>query len=140
MKYIVLLIGLPLLLFGFTNNQAKLKEKADETIFLRRVESAIILHDADLLMSMMEKDYRRSQHDEFLEGRTMQFLNEFFGAEIEFTDITRATLINYQLQKGSKTDYEVYFKLNSATAEVVSQFFMRKNTSTNTFALYGAVG
>lgn len=129
-----------ILLSSFLPSPYKIKEKAPETKFLREVESAVVTHDADKLMLMMELDYKRSQHDEFLEGRTVQFLDEFFGSEIPFNSIESAELINYRLQKGSKTEYDVVFRLSAGAKVVDSVFNMRKNVKTNTYAIYGAVG
>ncbi len=45
--------------------------------FLKNFESALIAGDKVKVMSMMEEDYRRAQHDGLLKGNTQQFLNEF---------------------------------------------------------------
>jgi len=120
---------------------AKIKENAPETIFLRKVESAVRTHDADLLLTFMLPDYKRTQHDEFLEGRTLQFLSEFFWCpEKSFDQISDVSLVSYKLQAGSKTDYEVVFHLKHVNTECDCSFGMRKDPATNVFSIYGAVG
>jgi len=120
---------------------SKIKEKTAETIFLRKVESAVRVHDADLLLSFMLPEYKRTQHDEFLEGRTLQFLSEFFWCpEKLFDQITGVTLISYKLQTGSKSDYDVVFHLKHTNTECDCSFGMRKDLNTNVFSIYGAVG
>ena len=120
---------------------SKIKEKAPETIFLRKVESAVRVHDADLLLSFMLPEYKRTQHDEFLDGRTLQFLSEFFWCpEKYFDQITGVTLVSYKLQTGSKTDYDVVFHLKHNNTECDCSFGMRKDNNTNVFSIYSAVG
>jgi len=139
----ILLLALIFFTFGVnskTDLNSKINEKTPETIFLRKVENAVRVHDADQLLAFMEPNYKRSQHDEFLAGNTEQFLNEFFCSEIIFYEITEVSLIKYSLMKSSKTDYEVVFFLKSQKTEVLCTFFMTKNLNTTIFSIYSAVG
>jgi len=137
---IILLSLLSLSINAHSVKKEKIKEKAAETKFLRQVESAVKVHDADQLMKFMEPSYKRTQHDEFLEGRTVQFLNEFFCSVVIFNEITDARLIRYSLISGSKTEYEVEFFLKSAKKESNCIFYMHKNLTSKTFSIYSAVG
>ncbi|MBK9591175.1 MAG: hypothetical protein IPO32_06630 [Crocinitomicaceae bacterium] len=119
----------------------KFKKKAPEVIFLREVESAIKTHDADKLMSYMEHNYKRSQHDEFLAGRTIQFLNEFLWCEgLIFNEIIDAQLIRYTQMKDDKNQYEVRFYLKSAKVECYANIYMVRHPETNVLSIFGAVG
>lgn len=46
--------------------------------FVSDFEKATLSRDANQIMLFMENGYVKEQHDQFLEGRTDQFLNEFF--------------------------------------------------------------
>lgn len=127
-------------LFSQETKPAKLPKKANETKFLMNVASLVRAHDADQLMMLMEPEYKRTQHDEFLQGRTDQFLTEFFGGQIPFLEITVARLIDYKLQRGNDTDYDVTFYLEGAGKKINTTFYMRKNPGTSVLTLYGAVG
>lgn len=135
MKNMFLLLLIPCFAFTF-----KIKEKAEETIFLRKVEVAVKTHDADKLMSYIEPEYKRIQHDEFLGGNTTQFLNEFFCSNIPFTSIKDAVLVDYKLVKGSKNEYTVTFSITGTTQTENCSFFMVKNLNTGVFSIYSAVG
>ena len=143
-KKIFLLIALLLISFTAESKSTsinKIKEKAPETIFLRKVEEAVRVHDADLLLTYMLPEYKRTQHDEFLEGRTLQFLSEFFWCpEKSFDQISSVSLVSYKLQSGSKTDYDVVFHLKHSGSECDCNFGMRKDLNTNVFSIYGAGG
>ncbi|MGE3802480.1 MAG: hypothetical protein AB7H80_15795 [Candidatus Kapaibacterium sp.] len=50
--------------------------------------------DKKLLMKLMDPKYVREQHDQFLEGRTDQFLNEFFSGE----NVETGEFVNLQVE------------------------------------------
>ena len=125
-KKIAFLIGLLFLSFNAESRHnvlSKIKESAPETIFLRKVESAVRTHDADLLLTFMLPDYTRTQHDEFLAGNTVQFLNEFFCSTIPFNEITAVSLVEYSLINKSKTDYQVIFSIKNTTHDYLIALF-----------------
>lgn len=45
--------------------------------FLKTFETALLSGNTEKVMSLMEADYRKAQHDGLLKGNTQQFLNEF---------------------------------------------------------------
>ena len=137
---LVLLVLTPLFIHAQTEKAAKLNEKSAEVIFLRKVELAVRAHDADQLMMYMEPGYKRSQHDEFLEGRTLQFLTEFFCSTIPFNEINTARLLNYSKSKSDKNQYEVVFFIASAKEECHSTFFLFRHPSTQVLSIFSAVG
>lgn len=137
---------LPVILFCllFTgaafSSPVKLKEKSAEVIFLRKVEIAVRAHDADQFLQYVEPVYKRTQHDEFLQGNTIQFLQEFFCSLVPFNEIREARLVDYSLMQGSKTEYSVIFFIAGRDKETECTFFMSKNLSSGTFSIYSAVG
>lgn len=46
--------------------------------FTTEFEQTVLKHKPDEILKFMTNDYVKEQHDEFLQGRTKQFLNEFF--------------------------------------------------------------
>jgi hypothetical protein len=142
MKTLIFIFLSSFLVHGQPAMNPKYKQGAPETRFLLKVAEAARLHDADALLSYMEPGYKRSQHDEFLEGRTIQFLNEFFWCEenILFSDLINVALVNYKLQPKSKTDYDVIFFISDGKKQCECTFGMKKGAGTNVFTIYGAVG
>lgn len=137
---LILLLALPFTILAQPDKPVKLKEKSDEVIFLRKVEQAVRAHDADQLMVYMEPGYKRSQHDEFLEGRTLQFLTEFFCPAIPFDQITTVRLISYTSSKEDKNQYDVVFYISNGSSECNSTFFMTRHPGTGVFSIFSAVG
>lgn len=60
-----------------------LSENKDLDKFLFSFEKAVLAHDKQGCMSFMSPRYVHEQHDQFLEGRTDQFLREFFSGTVE---------------------------------------------------------
>lgn len=138
---LMFLFLIPFVSSSQTEKPMKFNEKSPEVIFLRQVESAIKTNDADKLMSLMEPSYKRSQHDEFLEGNTTQFLNEFLWCEgLEFNDILDARLIRYTQTKADKNVYEVRFYLRGATLECYADIYMVRHAETKVLSIFGVVG
>jgi len=57
----ILLLALIFFTFGVnskTDLNSKINEKTPETIFLRKVENAVRVHDADQLLAFMEPNYK----------------------------------------------------------------------------------
>lgn len=134
-------ITAPLLSFSQDEKPMKFKKKAPEYIFLKKVEAALITHDADVMMTYIEPEYKRMQHDEFLAGRTLQFLTELFWCEgVRFNEITNAQLMRYAAQPDDKNKYEIRFMLQSNAVTCYCIVYMQRNSETGVFGLYGAMG
>ncbi|MCB0712181.1 MAG: hypothetical protein KDD67_07610 [Ignavibacteriae bacterium] len=63
-------------------------EAVDRAVSL--LKQGVAKQDKKLLMELMDPDYVREQHDQFLGGRTDQFLNEFFSGE----NVERGEFVN----------------------------------------------
>lgn len=46
--------------------------------FLETFTSAVVSHNRDAVMNLLDVDYKKEQHDAFLKGNTQQFLDKFF--------------------------------------------------------------
>lgn len=77
--------------------------------FLSEFEKASLAHSKEMLLKSMDAHYKAEQHDNFLQGRTDQFLNEFFcgnrteGKE-EFTCIKYSEITEIKLSDISKNE------------------------------------
>src|SRR6478735_5059835 len=80
MKKIHLISILFILASCAVEKSSSTKPQDGETIdaFVSSFEKATLSHDANQIMLFMENGYVKEQHDQFLEGRTEQFLNEFY--------------------------------------------------------------
>lgn len=72
---IILLVGA----FCCFNTQAQdLDVPEDLALFIEKFKAAVTSHNPDEVMNLMDPDYKKEQHDAFLKGNTLQFLDEFF--------------------------------------------------------------
>jgi uncharacterized FlgJ-related protein len=80
MKQLHLLFILFILAACSVKKSSSIKPQDGGTIeqFASNFEKATLIHDANQIMLFMENGYVKEQHDQFLEGRTEQFLNEFY--------------------------------------------------------------
>lgn len=132
---------LPVLSFAQPGKLPKFKEKKSEIIFLRKVENALRTHDADEMMMYIEPDYKRQQHDEFLEGRTLQFLSElFFCPNVAFNQITLAHLMACTQNGSDPNLYEAEFYISSTAVNCTISVTVIKHPETGVFSLVGAMG
>lgn len=138
--FFVLLIA-PLLTFAQPGKLPKFKEKKSEIIFLRKVEDALRTHDADEMMMYIEPEYKRQQHDEFLEGRTLQFLSElFFCPNVAFNQITVAHLMACRQNGSDPNLLEAEFYISSSSVNCTITVTVVKHAETRVFSLVGAMG
>jgi hypothetical protein len=81
-KLIVLFCGFMMLgsatLFAQAAPATKIKPKGELKTFLDRFQKAALSNDTHTLLLLMDLTYKKEQHDEFLKGNTVQFLDEFF--------------------------------------------------------------
>ncbi len=58
----------------------EVKKVTDDGVleFLDRFESVVLKHDMTAAVDLMDKDYKKEQHDKFHKGNSEQFLNSFF--------------------------------------------------------------
>ena len=93
-----------LVFFGVACSSGKtvtlVADNPDEAIarLVAVLEEAVATQDKQLLMGLMDPDYVVEQHDGFLDGRTEQFLNEFFGG----LDIETGDYINVRVDELKK--------------------------------------
>lgn len=116
--------------------------------FLKGFEAAVMSKDPGRILPYMDKDYLREQHDSLLQGRTYQFLNEFFsGNSIEKQTFIKADYKKISLLTRNEMNYNsgyysisysVTFDNNSikCTWIIMTKFDNGKSV----YGLYGAVG
>lgn len=113
--------------------------------FLTGFEKAVLKHNASEIMSFMDESYVKEQHDEFLAGRTDQFLNEFFcGTTLKTNDfkcLNYDSILNLKLINVVQTDdsnYKVFYNISNKHITISAAFILLNNN--NTFGFVGAYG
>ena len=93
----------------------------------------------------MDPAYKKEQHDNMLQGRTTQFLNEFFCGQDAKSNTFKC--LNYKKIKSLKlikkerkeNGYRVYYQVNSKKYSVTADWFI-KIKDNKIIGLVGAVG
>lgn len=128
-------------------NLNNIQSKIDR--FLESFESAVESHDSDQIMSHMDPDYVKEQHDNFLGGRTDQFINEFFGGykkntkefkTVPYREIKKLKLLN--LVHDGDNFYTVSYLVKAKGLKVTCEWSVkiRFNGGNTAFGMVGAVG
>jgi hypothetical protein len=67
------------LLFSFNLLQPFCQDVPEDLkAFLNKFSAAVLAHNTEQVMALMDADYKKEQHDAFLKGDTQQFLDKFF--------------------------------------------------------------
>ncbi|MCB9223325.1 MAG: hypothetical protein R2780_09515 [Crocinitomicaceae bacterium] len=106
--------------------------------YFNEFEQATETHNWDKVMQMIHPNYVKEQHDNFLEGRTDQFLNEFFGMprdEIKRLDF----IVSYFWLNNQWVDFWVV-KSDGTKNRASWSILDRKDDSGYKIGLVGAVG
>ena len=72
-----------LALLSTCKSQKSAKTESSVESFTTEFEQSVLTHKPEEILKFMTNSYVKEQHDEFLEGRTKQFLNEFFCGKTE---------------------------------------------------------
>jgi hypothetical protein len=133
-------------LFFISCAQSKIEQKEakyikpdDELkVYLDDFEEAVEDHDWNKVMGLIHPDYVKEQHDEFLDGRTDQFLKEFFNASrnrIKKVDF----IVCYKWRNVLWTDFWV-IQEDGIKNKVMWSLKSREDDSAYKYGLVGAVG
>jgi hypothetical protein len=120
----------------------------DLKAFLHAFENAALSHDAERMLTLMDEEYLKVQHDEMLKGRTEQFLNELFCGNIvnsnsfkclEFKNLKNLKLIKLENNTDS---YTVYYIVKAENVSVTAEWEVRVKATENgrVFGIFGALG
>lgn len=141
--YLTLIFAFTLSIVSYSNQTNKLPKNAKKTI--KSFQKAVKKHEQEKVMKLLDANYVKEQHDQFLEGRTEQFLEELFcGNSLtnqgkfechKFTNISSIKLISYDEKENG---FKLHFKVTSEKTASEVILFLVKNES-NYFIL-GAVG
>ncbi len=71
-KYILISLIFSLVSYGYSFDNKEVE------LFLKSFENSVQSHQKKQVLEFLDEDYKKSQHDEFLNGNTKQFLNELF--------------------------------------------------------------
>lgn len=117
--------------------------------FLLDFESAAENHKKTALLSLMDKVYKKEQHDEMLEGRTNQFFNEFFagqqtnGAAFKVLNFEAITSLDFvRINKTDEDTFEVLYIVKTSEYQIKCnwQIKLRIIKGKNVFGMLGASG
>lgn len=124
-------------------------DKTEMKVYLKEMKAAILSHDKSELMKIMDADYVKEQHDQFLEGRTEQFLNEVFcGNDINdesFHCIRYESIESVKIKMVEQVQplvYKLLLEVKDDENEVECQLLISKKSldSQTIFGIVGAVG
>ena len=154
MKYIYLVLSV--ILFSSCTSVQKLSSTGEKykvskemNQFLLNFESAARNHKKTAMLSLMDKAYKKEQHDEMLEGRTNQFFAEFFAGSLingkEFKVVPFETIEIIKFVKIIQTDedtFDVFYIVESSDFKVKKQWqiVIRNIKGKSVFGLVGAFG
>ena len=112
---------------GTTGEKYKISKEMNQ--FLLDFESAARNHKKTVMLNLMDKVYKKEQHDEMLEGRTAQFFAEFFAGNLVndkgFKTVPFETIIIIKFVSIKQTDedtFEVCYIVESADFKVKKQW------------------
>ena len=151
MKYLVFsLLFLGLLSFeSAPETTAPSNIQSKIAVFLDEFEAAVESHNTERIMACMDPDYVKEQHDEFLGGRTDQFINEFFGGykkntksfkTVPYRDIKKLKLLD--LVHDGDNFYTAKYLVKAKGVKVLCEWSVkiRFNGGKTAFGMVGAVG
>lgn len=116
--------------------------------YLKTLEQTVLAHDLKGMMELMDADYVKEQHDQNLEGRTQQFIDELFCGNktddgqylcIPFSDITA---LSYTAIVDLDDGYKVFYEVRSANHKIALDWWITAKIRNGkvVFGIYGAMG
>ena len=126
--------------------------KADKKamkIFLKDIEEATLNKHYTVLMTFMDADYLKEQHEDFLEGNDIQFVNEIFcGKDINddsFHCIKQENISHFEIKEITQiedTKYKALFEVGNGTNKVNCKLLISKKVIGGKIKLgiMGAIG
>ncbi len=122
--------------------------QADLECFLKAVETAMLNHDEAQMLEFMADGYRVEQHDTYLEGRTDQFLSEFFCGNCSITNTFACPQFDQIMSverltvDSDETEAVVQVLVKTPEHHVTADFFvfLKLEDGKRVFRLVGAVG
>lgn len=148
----LLFLSLTLGLFlSFTTNSNAIKSGTpkEAKVTVKAFEKAVKSHDQQGIMTLMDPEYVKEQHDEFLEGRTEQFIDELFCGMVVNSDkqFKCMPLNSIKKIKLSSIDMEanpanVSFHVTSDEFEIIMEIGMTsiQVDGKTVYRFYGAMG
>ncbi|MCF6366360.1 MAG: hypothetical protein L3J35_09170 [Bacteroidales bacterium] len=132
---------------GIKGEKYKISKELNQ--FLLDFESAARNHKKGAMLNLLDKDYKKEQHDEMLEGRTNQFLNEFFAgyliSESKFKSPGFESIISLNfvsIKQIDENSFDVSYIIKSKDFELVREWeiIIRNVNGKQVYGLVGAFG
>lgn len=127
---------------AFSQNVTKKEIK----VFCNDFSSVIASGDLNKAMNFLDKDYVKTQHDEFLEGRTDQFFSELLAGEDKNGDFTVPSIKEIKSIKTGKISLsedngaEITFIIILKNGTKIKSEIHLETESKDSMAFVGAVG
>lgn len=147
---IALILVSVLLFMGCSVIKPKSGDKPPKELksFLADFEKAVVSHNTEKLMELMDPDYVKNQHDEMLRGNTSQFINEFFCGNLAdgsgFKCLKLLEIEGAKMHELVKEDgyYYVYYTISSAKIKVTCSWTItvKEIDGERIFGFFGASG
>lgn len=138
---ILMLLVLPFSGFG----KCDLPEEAEQLkcskpikTYVKAFTKAVNDHDQKAIMRLLHPEYVAQQHDDFLEGRTMQFISELL-----MTPLEKVKKIKFCAYYKWRDMFWVQFRLKTTEKEIkIRQWGIdgREDDSSFQYGIWGAVG
>ena len=112
--------------------------------FLEQFVAAVNKHSQVEVLQFMDATYLEAQHNQFLEGRTEQFLNEFFSGKSqggEYFDVRFMEISAFKIERCKQVDadWRIYANLSYKGRKLTCQWTLR-NQETGGLGFVGAMG
>lgn len=121
----------------------------DLSAFVEKFTEAVLNHNTESIMDLMDVDYKQEQHDAFLKGDTQEFINRFFcGYDVSDGETYECMKLN-EISKIEITtvipDTELYIVLfhvsdQDSTIEITWMISAKPTEGTTLFGMIGTYG
>ena len=154
MKHLYLILSIILIsscssIQKINSSGEKFKISRELNQFLLDFETTAKSHSKNGMLNLMDKEYKQEQHDEMLEGRTVQFLNEFFAGRqtndkgfkvLDFETVTTLDFIS--INQTDEDTFEVFYIVKTPEYQINChwQIKLRSINGKKVFGLVGASG
>jgi hypothetical protein len=133
---------------SYLSATSKSDKKAVKT-FLKEIKEVVINKHYTVLMTYMDSDYLKAQHEGFLIGNDLQFINEIFCGN-DITDgshhcIEQKEIIHFEIREITQVEdskYKALFEVGNGTNKVNCKLLLSKKTigGVAKFGIMGAIG
>ena len=121
----------------------------DLSVFVQTFSEAVLNHNTESIMNLMDVDYKKEQHDAFLKGNTQEFIDRFFcgydvsdGETYECMKLDNISKIEITTVLPDTELYIVLFHVTDqdSTIEITWMISAKPTDGTTAFGMIGTYG